>query len=56
MLNNLIMAVVVLLLLYGLSHFMWDVYVTLYRLYYDSTYFTQTYNAIQHTIAKYLPF
>ena len=56
MLKNLIMAVVMLFLLYGLSHFMWDVYITLYRLYYDSTYFTKMYNSIQNFMAKWLPF
>jgi hypothetical protein len=56
MLKYLIYSIVLLFLLYGISHFMWDVYGTLYRLYYDSTYFTQAYNSIQNFMAKWLPF
>ncbi len=55
-LEYIIFAVAVLLLLFGVSHFMFDTYIVFYRMYYDSNYFTQMSNSIKQFTAKWLPF
>ena len=54
--DNIIYGVVILLILFGVSNFVKDVYIMLYRMYYDSQYFTKLSNSIKQFKAKYLPF
>ena len=54
--SNVIFGVVVILILFATTHFVRDIYVTLYRMYYDSTYFTKMSNSFKQATAKYLPF
>ena len=55
-LDNIVFAIIVLLILFGVSHFVKDVYIMLYRMYYDSRYFTKLSNGVKQFKAKYLPF
>ena len=51
-----IFGLALLLILYGLYFFIEDFYLTLYRLYWDSTLFTRIYNNVSLFLAKWLPF
>jgi len=51
-----ILTIAILLLLFGLSHFMFDTYIVFYRMYYDSSYFVRMSNSIKQFTAKWLPF
>ena len=55
-LSNVIFAIAVIVILFALSHFISDVYITLYRMYYDSNYFTKISNSFKQFKAKYFPF
>ena len=54
--SNIIFGIVVILILFATTHFVRDIYVTLYRMYYDSSYFTKMSNSFKEAKAKYLPF
>ena len=55
-LSNVLFGVVVILILFAVTHFVNDIYITLYRMYYDSSYFTKISNSFKQAKAKYLPF
>ncbi len=47
--------IAIFLILFGVYHFCWDFYVFLYRMYYDSNYFTQMTNSMKEFTAKWFP-
>lgn len=55
-LKTVILIIALLVIAFGLMHFMTDMYLYFYRLYYDSNYLTQIKNNISLFTAKYLPF
>lgn len=55
-LDKTVFGIIVLLILFGVSHFVKDVYIMLYRMYYDSNYFSKISNSVKQFSAKYLPF
>jgi len=54
-LQKILYGVAILLILFGVYHFCLDLYVVLYRLYYDSNYFTRFKNTIELFLAKWSP-
>jgi|MDTD01.1.fsa_nt_gb hypothetical protein len=55
-LSTVIYGIVVLLILFAITHFTKDVYITVYRMYYDSSYFTRMSNSVKEFKSKWLPF
>lgn len=54
MINNILLGFAVLLIIFSLYHFTFDLYLVLYKMYYDSTYLTQLSNSYNQYIGKWL--
>jgi len=53
MIDKVLLGIVTLLIMFSLYHFIYDVYLILYRMYYDSGYFTQLMNTYNTFVATW---